>query len=70
MAEGAQSTGIRVVGRAELAAHKTRETGVWIAIHGEVYDVTNFLDEHPGGPEVILDEAGAVTKRNLGIYER
>ena len=21
----------------------------WIAVHSKVYDVTNFLEEHPGG---------------------
>ena len=27
-------------------------------IKGKVYDVTKFLDEHPGGEEVLLDVAG------------
>ncbi|OCF30695.1 L-lactate dehydrogenase (cytochrome) [Kwoniella heveanensis BCC8398] len=32
--------------------------GVWIVVHGKVYDVTDFLDEHPGGAEIILRYAG------------
>ena len=32
----------------ELAKHSTKES-LWIAIHGHVYDMTKFLDEHPGG---------------------
>lgn len=28
----------------ELARHKTRED-IWIAIHGNVYDVTDFIEE-------------------------
>lgn len=33
-----------------------REQGqVWIAIRNKVYDVTEFLDEHPGGAELITD---------------
>ena len=27
-------------------------------VNGKVYDVTSFLEEHPGGSGVILDEAG------------
>ncbi|EEB12650.1 Cytochrome b5, putative [Pediculus humanus corporis] len=29
-----------------------------IIIHNIVYDVTEFLNEHPGGEEVLLDHAG------------
>lgn len=27
-------------------------------IHGRVYDITRFLNEHPGGEEVLLEQAG------------
>jgi len=30
----------------------------WIVINGKVYDVTKYLDEHPGGSEVIMSLAG------------
>ena len=30
----------------------------WIIIRGNVYDVTNWLDEHPGGEEILQDVAG------------
>ncbi|KAJ2556609.1 hypothetical protein EV175_001894 [Coemansia sp. RSA 1933] len=41
----------------EIAKHYTRDD-IWIVVHGKVYDVTKFLDEHPGGEEVILEHAG------------
>ncbi|GFZ46812.1 Cytochrome b2, mitochondrial [Saitozyma sp. JCM 24511] len=41
-----------------VAEHNSREKGVWIVIHGKVYDMTDFLDEHPGGAEIILKYAG------------
>ena len=30
----------------------------WIIIKGAVYDVTNYMKDHPGGPELIADWAG------------
>jgi len=32
----------------EVAQHKAKND-VWLAIDGKVYDVTEFLSEHPGG---------------------
>lgn len=31
---------------------------LWMTIHGKVYDVTAFAQEHPGGVEVLLDCGG------------
>ncbi|CAL1270953.1 unnamed protein product [Larinioides sclopetarius] len=41
----------------EIAKHQDKKS-VWVLIHGNVYDVTKFLEEHPGGEEVLLDQAG------------
>ncbi|KAF5321049.1 hypothetical protein D9619_001671 [Psilocybe cf. subviscida] len=41
----------------DVATHNTRES-CWIIVHGNVYDVTDFLDEHPGGSKIILKYAG------------
>ena len=45
----------------EDVAKHNKESDVWIAIHGKVYDVTHYLDDHPGGGEVISDLAGMDT---------
>jgi hypothetical protein len=29
-----------------------------VGIHGSVYDISQFLDEHPGSPETLLDNSG------------
>ncbi|KAI9218947.1 cytochrome b5-like heme/steroid binding domain-containing protein [Blastocladiella britannica] len=42
----------------EVAAHNER-SNVWTIINGKVYNITKFLDEHPGGEEVLLEGAGA-----------
>lgn len=41
----------------EMQKHNTAKD-CWMAIHGKVYDVTNFLDQHPGGAEVMMEVAG------------
>ena len=40
-----------------MAAHSTREDA-WMSLHGKVYDVTKYLEDHPGGEEVLLDRGG------------
>ena len=37
------------VSLAELEKHNTKGD-CWVAVHRKVWDVTEFLDEHPGGP--------------------
>ncbi|KAM0858581.1 hypothetical protein ACQ4PT_047749 [Festuca glaucescens] len=37
----------------EVAQHADRKD-CWLFIHGKVYDVTPFMDEHPGGEDVLL----------------
>ncbi|KAF8691651.1 hypothetical protein AX14_002734 [Amanita brunnescens Koide BX004] len=47
----------KVVSADELRANNKRDK-LYVLIHGKVYNVTKFLDEHPGGDEVILTEGG------------
>ena len=42
---------------AELAEHASQQS-CWVAIHGQVYDCTEFLTSHPGGINSILRWAG------------
>ena len=41
----------------EVAKHNSRSS-CWVIIFGKVYDVTDFLDSHPGGAQIILQYAG------------
>ncbi|TPX38997.1 hypothetical protein SeMB42_g01066 [Synchytrium endobioticum] len=41
----------------EIGTHNTRND-IWVVVHRKVYNITKFLDEHPGGEEVLLEQAG------------
>lgn len=47
----------RVITPAELKEH-TGADSHWIAVEGKVYDVTKFVNEHPGGPGPLKNMAG------------
>ncbi|XP_074575591.1 cytochrome b5-like [Curcuma longa] len=42
---------------AEVSTHNTSKD-CWLIIGGKVYDVTKFLEDHPGGDEVLLSSTG------------
>ncbi|KAL7457241.1 hypothetical protein ACHAWC_008781 [Mediolabrus comicus] len=48
---------LRNISADELKEHNT-EGDCWVVLHGLVYDLTDFADEHPAGPESITELAG------------
>uniref|UniRef100_A0A7N8YR58 Cytochrome b5 n=1 Tax=Mastacembelus armatus TaxID=205130 RepID=A0A7N8YR58_9TELE len=49
--------GLRYYRLSEIEQQNTFKS-TWIIIHNKVYDVTKFLEEHPGGEEVLREQAG------------
>ncbi|KAE8660529.1 Cytochrome b5 [Hibiscus syriacus] len=41
----------------DVAKNKERNN-CWLLISGKVYDITQFLEDHPGGDEVLLAASG------------
>lgn len=52
----------RFISAEEIARHQA-ESDCWLTIHGKVYDVTKYLVEHPGGLDVMMEHAGALSIR-------
>lgn len=50
-----------MLSRKEVAGHNSLQS-CWVIIENRVYDVTDFIEEHPGGQGVILRWAGQVCK--------
>jgi len=54
----------QVFTRAEVAAHNT-PGDCWLVIHDGVYDVTDFVSRHPGGPLIFCKAGG----ENTALFE-
>lgn len=57
------------ISSSDLARHTghRKSERMWIAVHGNVYDVTDFLPIHPGGKQIISTSAG---KDCSSIFDR
>ena len=40
-----------------VAKHNTKED-LWVVVKGVVLDVSDWLDEHPGGPQALMNFMG------------
>lgn len=47
----------RIISAEELGKHSDG-TSLWVAIDGDVWDVTDFYMRHPGGPQFLVDRGG------------
>eukprot|EP00210_Caulerpa_lentillifera_P005064 g4837.t1 len=39
-------------------SQRNDNSSCWVVIHGKVYDVTEYLEDHPGGEDILLSVAG------------
>lgn len=44
----------------EVSKHYSPETGIWVTYKDGVYDITEFVDSHPGGNKILLASGRAI----------
>lgn len=49
----------------EVAKHKTRDD-CWIIVEGKVYDITSYIDNHPGGDSIMNRPGEDITEEFNG----
>ncbi|KAL4869913.1 hypothetical protein BDV12DRAFT_167061 [Aspergillus spectabilis] len=63
-----EAGGSQLISVQDVISHNTPED-CWVVIQDEIWDLTTFLNEHPGGASVILECAGRdATEAFLGIH--
>ncbi|KAL4925896.1 cytochrome b5-like heme/steroid binding domain-containing protein [Aspergillus undulatus] len=53
---------------ADVASHNSPDKGLYIIVDSAVYDVTNFVDEHPGGAKILKRVAGKDASKQFWKY--
>ncbi|KAI7843653.1 hypothetical protein COHA_002555, partial [Chlorella ohadii] len=60
----------RLIDKEEVAKHRTKETGIWVTYKDGVYDVTKFVEQHPGGTARIMLAAGGAIDPFWAMYQQ
>jgi len=47
----------KIIESEEVKKHN-KANDAWVVLNGGVYDITSFISNHPGGEEILVDEAG------------
>ncbi|CAE6921515.1 SUOX [Symbiodinium sp. KB8] len=54
----------------EVSKHQTPSTGIWVSYKDGVYDITDFVQNHPGGKDKIMLAAGKAIDPFWRIYQQ
>ncbi|XP_062059479.1 sulfite oxidase, mitochondrial isoform X2 [Lepus europaeus] len=57
-----------IYSKEEVRSHCRPETGIWVTFGSEVFDVTEFVDLHPGGPSKLMLAAGGPLEPFWALY--
>jgi sulfite oxidase len=60
----------RVYRLSEVSSHTTKETGIWVIYNNDVYDITKFVANHPGGQDKIMLAAGKSVEPFWRLYRQ
>ncbi|KAK3071450.1 hypothetical protein LTS18_014859, partial [Coniosporium uncinatum] len=52
----------------DVSSHNTVENGLYIIIDGDVYSMSGFVDEHPGGAKILKRVGGKDASKQFWKY--
>lgn len=52
----------------EIAKHSSIND-FWCVLHGKVYDLTSYIEYHPGGPDALVPYAGKDISSEFGKFQ-
>jgi sulfite oxidase len=62
------TAGLPEYSKEDVAKHKTKENRVWVTYKDGVYDVTEWIDQHPGGSVRVMMAAGGAIDPYWAMY--
>jgi len=54
----------------EVSEHISKDKGIWVTYKGNIYDITKFVANHPGGKDKILMAAGKDIEPFWNLYRQ
>ena len=54
----------------EISTHNSIKNGIWTTYKDKVYDITDFIDSHPGGKDKIMLAAGSSLETYWNYYKQ
>ncbi|KAE8407338.1 hypothetical protein BDV37DRAFT_279871 [Aspergillus pseudonomiae] len=57
MSEIKDTGSLEIISKREAANHTTKKD-LWVILHNQVYNVTPYIEDHPGGVSILLESAG------------
>ena len=57
---GREIKGLKSYTAEEVAKHNEKSKRIWVSFGNGVYDITDFVDKHPGGDKILMASGGAL----------
>mgnify|MGYP003949222985 CR=1 FL=1 len=54
----------------QIEKHNNKNNGIWVIYHNNVYDITDYIESHPGGKDKIMLAAGKGLEPYWNIYKQ
>lgn len=67
-AAGSRIEGLPLYSEEDVSKHSSPDAGIWVSYKEGVYDVTDFVAQHPGGAEKLMMAAGGSIEPFWALY--